>query len=612
MKNTVSVFFVLFILLVLSTVASAQTIDTLWTKTYLLNDFDSANCVQETSDSGFIIAGGTWVSTETDQDVFLVKTDSLGNVEWSKEIGGEYHETAFHVLQTHDGGYLVSANSYAIHNTGGGIWIIRTDNVGDTLWTLTFLPEDRGGFPLYATQTYDSMYAITGLINLSGTFNDAFILIVDDDGVIQDYNSFGDSFNQDGRFITQMPDSGFIVCGWETNTYTTGDDFRAFRTNKYLTILWDSTYALTDYSDAIYGACRIDDGIVMVGQMRGAGHALKIDFDGNRVWSKSISQYATAERNTSACPTFDGGILVGGWVSVAGHRRDYSFIKLNDTGQVVSTFTVGGTEDDHAQFIIPTYDSNYAMVGLSYSFEGGSCSYLAKVTEIYNTPVGTDIQVMLDSGVTVKYGGVNTEGETTVAVDSDGPPLPGAFSTVPSEPMTYYNLTTTALYDGAIEICMEYDPLNVLSDEADLSLQHYTGADWEDITTSVDTLNNIICGVSTTLSPFIIAQPTPTGIEENQDLIPDEYALSQNYPNPFNPMTEISFSLPVRSDVSLIIYNLLGQEVKNLLQTSKPAGSYTITWDGTDNTGQQAGTGIYLYRLFAGDYTLSKKMLLLK
>ncbi len=105
-----------------------------------------------------------------------------------------------------------------------------------------------------------------------------------------------------------------------------------------------------------------------------------------------------------------------------------------------------------------------------------------------------------------------------------------------------------------------------------------------------------------------------TDIEDDSDkLIPKRFNLSQNYPNPFNPTTTISFSLPVKSDVELEIFNLLGQSVKKLIDhKSVSFGSYEIEWDGTNKQGKNVATGIYLYRLKTKDFMQSKKMLLLK
>ena len=95
--------------------------------------------------------------------------------------------------------------------------------------------------------------------------------------------------------------------------------------------------------------------------------------------------------------------------------------------------------------------------------------------------------------------------------------------------------------------------------------------------------------------------------------IPKDFALNQNYPNPFNPSTLISYDLnKSMTNVSLKIYNLLGQEVKTLVDGPQDAGFYRVEWDSTDDSGHQMATGVYFYRLQAGAQTQTRKMVLLK
>jgi len=99
-----------------------------------------------------------------------------------------------------------------------------------------------------------------------------------------------------------------------------------------------------------------------------------------------------------------------------------------------------------------------------------------------------------------------------------------------------------------------------------------------------------------------------TSIEDNPAVnLPEQFSLSQNFPNPFNPVTVISYSLPSAADVRLDIYNVVGQKVASPASGRKKAGTYSVTWDATE-----FASGVYFYRLTAGDYTETKRMLLLK
>jgi hypothetical protein len=101
---------------------------------------------------------------------------------------------------------------------------------------------------------------------------------------------------------------------------------------------------------------------------------------------------------------------------------------------------------------------------------------------------------------------------------------------------------------------------------------------------------------------------TVTPLDES----PRELRLGVNHPNPFNPSTTIEYSLPSQMRVTIEIFNLLGQKVMTLVDETRPAGIHQVEWNGTDDDGKSVSTGVYLYRIQAGDFVETKKMLLLK
>jgi len=106
-------------------------------------------------------------------------------------------------------------------------------------------------------------------------------------------------------------------------------------------------------------------------------------------------------------------------------------------------------------------------------------------------------------------------------------------------------------------------------------------------------------------------QSSPTRTDSDETL-PTSFALEQNYPNPFNPSTTINYSLPVESNVELKVYNIQGREITTLVNDIQSAGNKKISWNGTNNFGNQVTSGIYFYVIKAGDFVQSKKMILLR
>ena len=92
----------------------------------------------------------------------------------------------------------------------------------------------------------------------------------------------------------------------------------------------------------------------------------------------------------------------------------------------------------------------------------------------------------------------------------------------------------------------------------------------------------------------------------------DSYHLYANYPNPFNPSTTIRYEIPKNEHVKLVVYDMLGREVKTLFEGPQTAGTHQVIWDGTNNQGQVVSVGTYIYTLYAGGHRLSKTMTLVK
>ncbi len=128
-----------------------------------------------------------------------------------------------------------------------------------------------------------------------------------------------------------------------------------------------------------------------------------------------------------------------------------------------------------------------------------------------------------------------------------------------------------------------------------------------------------IVGVATSFNDVPQIQPSEptdiehvTGVDAPEELQPKEFRLAQNYPNPFNPTTIIRYDLPKSVSVKLVIYNLLGAKIRTLVERDESVGFKQVTWDGNNDTGMRVATGVYVYRLEAGSFTATKKLMLMK
>ena len=194
--------------------------DTIWTKTFGGNDDDRGMHGMQTLDGGYIITGRTTTYGAGDKDVWLIKTDSLGDTLWTKTFGGTGYDVGESVKQTSDGGYIIvgSTSSYGAGNSD--VWLIKTDALGNTLWTKTFgkINDDSG---LYVEQTSDEGYIISGYIQHYTDNFDVWIIKTNSFGDSLWSKSLGGNDWDKGNCVKQTSDGGYIVTGY-TQSYSAG------------------------------------------------------------------------------------------------------------------------------------------------------------------------------------------------------------------------------------------------------------------------------------------------------------------------------------------------------------------------------------------------------
>ena len=134
---------------------------------------------------------------------------------------------------------------------------------------------------------------------------------------------------------------------------------------------------------------------------------------------------------------------------------------------------------------------------------------------------------------------------------------------------------------------------------------------WTLLKTGVDSSHMLFAEPLTAQQMSLLSIPI-SSVAGNDGAVPSTFALEQNYPNPFNPTTTINFTLPTTGEVKLRVYNLLGEQVRTLINGSYVAGAHSVEWDGRNDNGVPLSGGMYIYRLEADNQVQSRKMILLK
>jgi regulation of enolase protein 1 (concanavalin A-like superfamily) len=322
MKRTIFIQ-ILFTLFISFTSLYAQ-----WAKTYGGSDNENAWSIQQTSDGGYITAGYTESFGAGGRDIWVLKLDSNGTIEWQKTYGGIYNELANFIQQTSDGGYIVAGISFSFgagYSDTSDIWILKLDSEGDMEWQRTYggSNSDNGHF---IQQTSDGGYIVSGCTYSFGNgSNDGWILKLTSTGDIEWQHSFGGWGYDSASSIQETNDAGYIIAGY---TYSSGAGYD----------IW----------------------------------ILKLDSEGDMKWQRTYGG-SNGDFPHFVQQTSDEGYIVSGCTFSFGNgSRDGLIIKLTSTGDIEWQHSYGGSDSDCVHSIQQTSNGGYIAEGFTDSFGAGS------------------------------------------------------------------------------------------------------------------------------------------------------------------------------------------------------------------------------------------------
>ena len=230
----------------------------------------------------------------------------------------------------------------------------------------------------------------------------------------------------------------------------------------------------------------------------------------------------------------------------------------------------------------------------------------------YVTDPAEYMSIFMVTGHYDMYGYIDGEPAAGYSIDNIIPGIPGALVLMGSsetgvqigwdasldDDFQFFEVHRSLTGDFSVEIVMAtVDPVYTDTDVTIGETYYY-------MVKAVDANGNVSEGTNVVNTSIVSV--------DDERALPTAFGLSQNYPNPFNPTTSIEFALPEASQVTLEIYNLLGQKVRTLVNGFQQAGYITTSWDGMDQNGREVSSGTYIYRLQTEDVSFSKKMILMK
>jgi len=297
-----------------------------WEQSFGGSQNDEATHIQATSDGGYIISGTTESYGFGGSDIWIIKTDNSGLIEWNNCFGSVYNESGGQTKETEDGGFVIIGSKNMIGDESNNVWIIRTNSQGDSLWTKTY-----GGI----------------------AFDNGTSILVNDDG-------------------------GFVILG-STESYGNGDsDIWLIKTDSYGSEEWSRTYG-SGSKDIGQSILTTYDGGHLIGykiESFGLGGTsiglLRVDANGNELWTRTIGGSTAISSSSFQKVSDDQYVMVCSRFNNGNNAYDTYLIKINDSGDILWDKTYGGSNSDYGYSVINTLDSGFAILGSTHNFGNGS------------------------------------------------------------------------------------------------------------------------------------------------------------------------------------------------------------------------------------------------
>ena len=315
--------------------------DTLWTRTYGDSLRNVAESMQETKDRGYILAGWRKSLKPENADVYLLKIAPDGETLWSRTYGGPDTDWARFVQETRDGGFIVIGRTRSFGHGMADIYLLRTDSLGDTLWTKTYGDSSQEwGYSVQETQ--EGGYILTGQTTSFGSgLQDVYLIRTDSSGETLWTKTYGDTSAEGSFSIQKTLDGGYVIIGYTFSFGAGNQDIYLIRTDSRGDTLWTRTYGGAR-NEIAYSILQTEDGGYIIGGQtfsfasggEGDAYLIKTDSKGETLWTRTFGGPGT-ELLTSVQVTSDGGYLLGGWTeSYGAGGRDFYLLKTDEEGRI--------------------------------------------------------------------------------------------------------------------------------------------------------------------------------------------------------------------------------------------------------------------------------------
>ena len=330
---------------------------------------DEAKTAIITSDGGYLIGGWTNSYNTDDYDIYLIKLSGKNNIEWSITIGGTEHEAANSIKQTNDGGYVIAGytNSYGFGSFD--VYIVKIDKNGNIEWTRV-IGGDKDDRANDIAQTDDGGYLIAGTTySYGGGYSDIYIIKLNNLGEIMWEKTIGGKGYDGANIIINSNEGGYLVGGYTSSYGSGGEDIYLIKISNLGDLEWTRTIGGNGDENAYDIIQNDDNDYILVGhttsyiEYEDDFYIVKMDDNGNVKWTKSIGGIEH-ENAISILEVNDGGfIIVGSTFTYGAGLHDFYVTKINSYAEVEWIKCFGTDKNDKAATIIKTNYDNFLIIG---------------------------------------------------------------------------------------------------------------------------------------------------------------------------------------------------------------------------------------------------------
>ncbi len=352
-----------------------------WEKTFGGEDYDSAKSIVATSDGGFMTVGDSYSQPGSGtNDLYLVKTDALGNVQWEKYFGGSSSD-AGHAIEKASDGFIIAGYSASFAGGPSG-YLLKVDENGTQLWARTFPKRIFKS----VKNTFDGGFIIggEGWDNTGNT--DMWLIKTDGNGSPQWEKNFGGTEGDDyGRAAVQTEDGGYAMVGEKRSSASGSADVFLVKVAGNGSILWQKSYGDSDWDFGNDVALTCDGGFIITGISDSDTtdrdiYLVKTDWDGNMQWEQRFGG-PNYDHGNAVIQTKDGGYLVTGNNQEEG-SDDLVLIKTDDKGNLIWEKNYGAPSKSLGYDILQTADGEYIIAGALLTGTKGYEVYLIKTDNL--------------------------------------------------------------------------------------------------------------------------------------------------------------------------------------------------------------------------------------